>query len=169
MLKAKEDYPEWLPVKLADPRVATVDQLIYGMKLIVEIEGPILASRVFHVLARAGGLGRIYGPTRKLLLRALETALKRGVFISEQEIEDDPWSFVLRLPSQEAVLVRSLGSRSLHEVPMAELAEVMLEVRVQNELISKEELFRRVLKEYGLLRLTEATKARLDFVLRAWF
>ena len=52
---------------------------------------------------------------------------------------------------------------------MAELAEVMLEVRVEDDLISKEDLFRRVLEEYGLLRLTEATHARLDFVLKAWF
>ena len=169
MMKPKEEYFEWTPVRIADPRVATADQLIHGMELIVETEGPILASRVFHILARAGGLGRIYEPTRKRLLFALQTALQRRIFMSEKEIEGDPWSWVLRLPSQKAVRVRSLGARTLHEVPMVELAEVMLEVRVQNDLISKEELFRGVLEEYGLLRLTEATNARLDFVLRAWF
>ena len=45
----------------------------------------------------------------------------------------------------------------------------MLEFRVKNELISREELFRKVLAEYGLTRLTEATRKRLDFVLKTWF
>lgn len=166
---SKEDYPEWAPVRLADPRVATADQSIHGMELIVGTEGPILAARLFHILARAGGLGRVYGPTRKRLLQALQTALQRRVFLSDKEIEDDPGSWVVRLPSQKAVAVRRLGSRTLHEVPAAELAEVMLDFRVESELISKEELFRRVLAEYGLLRLTEATNARLEFVLRTWF
>jgi len=67
------------------------------------------------------------------------------------------------------VRIRTLGSRTLHEVPGAELAEFMLEFRVENELISREELFRKVLDEYGLSRLTEATSNRLDFVLSTWF
>ena len=41
---SKQQYREWAPVKLVDPRVATVEQLIQGMKLIVEAEGPILAT-----------------------------------------------------------------------------------------------------------------------------
>ena len=135
MTSCKEAYPEWTPVRLADPRVATADQLIHGMALIVATEGPILAARVFHLLVRAGGLGRIYQPTRKRLLQALQTALLRRVFLSEKEIEDDPSSWVLRLPSQQAVRLRSLGSRTLHEVPAAELAEVMLEFRVESDLV----------------------------------
>ena len=169
MWSSKEAYPEWTAVRLADPRVATADQLIHGMALIVCTEGPILASRVFHISAKAGGLGRIYEPTRKRLLHALQTALQRRVFVAEKEIEDDPGSWVLRLPSQKAVAVRSLGSRTLHEVPVTELAEVMLDFRVESDLISKQDLFRKVLAEYGLLRLTEATNARLEFVLRTWF
>ena len=45
----------------------------------------------------------------------------------------------------------------------------MLEHRVQNDLISKEELFRQVLAEYDLLRLTKATTERLEYVLKTWF
>ena len=57
----------------------------------------------------------------------------------------------------------------MHEVPGSELAEFILEFRVENELISRQELFRKVLAEYGLSRLTEATTNRLDFVLNTWF
>ena len=89
--------------------------------------------------------------------------------VAEQEASDDPATWILRLPTQPPTRVRTLGSRTLHEVPAAELAEYMLEFRVQNELISREDLFRKVLHEYGLTRLTEATTNRLDYVLDTWF
>ncbi len=100
MLSSAEEYPEWPPVRLADPRRATADQLIHGMALIVGTEGPILAARVFYILAKAGGLGRVYEPTRKRLLQALRSAIQRRVFLADKEVEDDPASWVLRLPSQ---------------------------------------------------------------------
>ena len=165
----KEEYREWPPVKLVDPRGATVEQLTHGMLSIVAVEGPILASRVFNIYARAGGLGRIYEPTRKRLVLAMRHALSNKTLLSEIEASEEPSTWILRLPSQPAVCVRSLGSRTLHEVPAAELAEVMLEHRVANDLISKDELFRNVLEEYGLLRLTKATTDRLEYVLGTWF
>jgi len=75
----------------------------------------------------------------------------------------------LRRPTQDRVCVRDLGSRTLHEVPAAEIAEIILEIRIRDELISREQLFREVLAEYGLVRLTEATTNRLDYVLKTWF
>ncbi len=166
---SKDAYREWTPVRLVDPRGATVEQLIHGLELIVEAEGPVMASRVFTIFAKAGGLGRIYEPTRKRFILALKDALRKGVFLSEREASEDPGTWILRPPSRQAVHVRELGSRTLHEVPATELAEVMLEIRVQIELISKEELFRQVLEGYGLIRLTAATTDRLDYVLATWF
>ncbi len=157
----KETYVEWTPTRLVDPRSANVEQLIHGMEQIITVEGPVLASRVFQIFSKAGGLSRIYGETRKLFLRALQTALHNGAFVSEQEASEDPTTWIVRLPSQERVRIRTLGSRTLHDVPGAELAEFMLEFRV--------ELFRKVLGEYDLSRLTEATTNRLDFVLNTWF
>ena len=165
----KEDYGEWTPTQLVDPREATVEQLIHGMQMIVAAEGPVMASRVFHICAKAGGLGRIHDATRKRFLLALKTALEQRVFVADKEASNDPATLILRLPDQKAVRVRTLGSRTLHEVPAAEVAEVMLEIRAQNDLISKDELFRGVLEEYGLRRLTEATTARLDYILATWF
>lgn len=165
----KEDYVEWTPVRLADPRAAKAEQLIHGMTQILAVEGPAMASRVFQIYARAGGLGRIYDETRRSFLRALRSALDKGIFVAEQEASEDPATWVIRLPSQNRVRIRTLGSRTLHEVPAAELAEFMLDIRVENDLISRQELFRKVLDEYGLTRLTEATTNRLDFVLKTWF
>ena len=75
---------------------------------------------------------------------------------------------VVRLPSQPRVIVRSRGSRTLHEVPASELAGVMLEIPVNHDLISREELFRAVLEEYELKRLTQATENRLLDILKTW-
>ncbi len=166
---SRDAYLEWTPVRLADPRGATVEQLIHGLELIVEAEGPVMASRAFTIFAKAGGLGRIYEPTRKRFVLALKDALRKGVFLSEPEAAEDPGTWILRPPARQAVHVRALGSRTLHEVPALELAEIMLEIRVRNELISKEELFRQVLEGYGLIRLTAATTDRLDYVLATWF
>lgn len=165
----KEDYVEWAPVQLVDPRAANVEQIVHGMNQIIAVEGPVMASRVFQLFSKAGGLSRIYEETKRSFLRALQTAIDDGIFLAEQEASDDPATWIIRLPSQPLVRIRTLGSRTLHEVPAAELAEFMLEFRVENELISREELFRKVLNEYGLTRLTEATNNRLDYVLTTWF
>ena len=166
---SRDAYREWTPVRLADPREATVEQLIHGLELIVEAEGPVMASRAFTIFAKAGGLGRIYEPTRKRFVLALKDALRKGVFLSEREASEDPGTWILRPPSRQAVHVRELVNRTLHEVPALELAEIMLEIRVRTEPISKEELFRQVLEGYGLIRLTAATTDRLDYVLATWF
>ena len=166
---SKDEYRAWAPVRLVDPRFATAAQLIHGMTAIVAVEGPAMASRVFNIFSRAGGLSRIYQATRKGFIAALRRALTEGVLVAEKEASADPATWILRLPSQKTVRPRTLGNRSLHEIPGAELAEIMLEIRAQNELISKEELFRSVLEEYGLIRLTEATTSRLEYVLKTWF
>ena len=165
----KEAYQEWQPESLVDPRGANADQIINGMQQIIAAEGPVMASRVFHLFAKAGGLSRIYDETKRSFLRALQSALDEGTFLAEQEASEDLETWIIRLPSQPRVRVRTLGTRTLHEVPGAELAEFMLEIRVVDELISKEELYRKVLKEYELTRLTEATTKRLDYVLETWF
>ncbi len=166
---SKEAYVEWTPTRLVDPRSAKVEQLIHGMEQIIAVEGPVMTSRVFHIFSKAGGLSRIYGETKKSFLHALRTALDNGAFAAEQEASDEPATGILRLPCQKRVRIRTLGSRTMHEVPGSELAEFILEFRVENELISRQELFRKVLAEYGLSRLTEATTNRLDFVLNTWF
>lgn len=166
---AKKDYVEWIPTRLVDPRAANTEQIIHGMAQIIAAEGPVMAARVFRIFARAGGVSRIYDETRRSFHRALRTALDKGIFVAEPEAAEDRATWVLRLPSQARVRVRTLGSRTLHEVPAAELAEVMLEIRVENEIISREELFRKVLGEYRLTRLTAATDNRLDYVLKTWF
>ena len=73
------------------------------------------------------------------------------------------------VPSQPLVRIRTLGSHTLQEVPDAELTKFMLEFRVADKLISREERCRKVLNEYGLNRLSQATTNRLEYLLNTWF
>ena len=66
------------------------------------------------------------------------------------------WS---RLPNQPEVAVRDLGTRDLHDVPPAEVAELMANLDMAD---NTDELFRAVLQWYGLTRLTQQTEARLQ-------
>ena len=81
-----------------------------------------MASRAFTLVAKAGGLGRIHEARPKRFILALEAALRKGEFLSAQEASEDPWTWILRPPSRQAVHIRELGSRTLHEVPATELA-----------------------------------------------
>jgi len=126
ILISGEDYGEWPAAPLVDPRSAKADQLIHGMAKIVAVVGPVMASRVFQIASKAGGLNRIYDETKRAFLRALQAAIYAGTLVADQEASDDPATWVIRLPTQPPVRVWTLGSRTLHEVPAPELAEFML-------------------------------------------
>ncbi len=81
-----------------------------------------MASRAFTVFAKVGGLVRIHEATPKRFILALQAALRKGEFLSAQEASEDPWTWILGPPSRQAVHVRELGRRTLHEVPATELA-----------------------------------------------
>lgn len=161
-------YPTWVGAKLADPRQATMDQIENGLVDIVALEGPILKERLFSIYAKAADLGRVYSHTLTRLENGLKQALKGKSLIRDVD-EFGPFSEdALRLPDQESIIVRERGPRSLHEIPASEIAEVMLDIRLQHDLISKEDLFRAVLKSYSLIRLTNASEERLTAVLETW-
>jgi hypothetical protein len=161
-------YPEWAGAKLADPRKATMDQIENGLVDIVATEGPILVDRLFSLYAKAADLGRVYTHTHTRLENGLKQALKNKSLTKDVDEFGAFEEAALRLPDQAPVLVRGRGPRSLHEIPAPETAEVMLDIRLQHELISREDLFRAVLKSYGLIRLTKASEDRLEAILETW-
>ena len=65
-----------------------------------------MASRAFTIFAKAGGLGRIHEATQKRFILALQAALRKGEFLSEQEASEDPWTWILRPPSPQAARPR---------------------------------------------------------------
>jgi hypothetical protein len=99
---------------------------------------------------------------------ALQTALEAKHLIASRETFGAHDERVITLPDQPPVSVRERGPRSLHEIPGTEIAEVMLAIRVEHDLIGRDELFRAVLTAYKLKRLTQASESRLNDVLTTW-
>ena len=161
-------YAEWSPVRVADPRAATPEQFLDGFRKICADEGPIIEDRLYALYARAAELGRVYGPVRQKFERALQTALEAKHLIASRETFGAHDERVITLPDQPPVSVRERGPRSLHEIPGTEIAEVMLAIRVEHDLIGRDELFRAVLAAYKLKRLTQASESRLNDVLTTW-
>jgi len=73
------------------------------------------------------------------------------------------------LPDQPEVRVRDLGPRGFADIPMGELAALVLEIRAQDEFIGRDEIYRAVLDHYGLQKLTALVRRRLTKVLEVYF
>ena len=147
-----EPYTAWEPSDPApDPRAAGRSVLMSALLEIVAAEGPILASRAFGLYNKASGGKKLTSIARAPLSGAAYWLAKerRLVLVPADEI---PWQGedVLRLPDTPAVRVRELGPRTLDEVPLDEIAELMRRLDVEDETALK----RAVLETYGLRRLT---------------
>lgn len=112
---------------------------------------------------------------RPLSERALLEGVKAGEITLEREEDseingpDDSVGWVVRLPDQSRVIVRTLGNRGFADIPMSELAALVLDIRASDELMGREEIFRAVLDYYGLQKLTALVRRRLEKVLAVYF
>jgi hypothetical protein len=151
-------YGGWTPHPTPDPRTAGRDAVDAALLEVVAAEGPILASRAFGLVNRAGGGKKL----TSIVLAPLTSSASRLRHHGRLEItpagevpglrED-----VLRLAGTPPVRVRELGPRTLDEVPLDELAELMRRLRVAGAA----ELRRTTLDAYGLVRMTAHAGALL--------
>jgi len=147
----------------------------HGLTEILSYEAPAQALALFQTYAKASGLMKISAPVRKQFERALLAAEKSGAVIIEREAdpeakdETDSVCWITRLPDQPRVIVRGLGERGFADIPMGELAAVVLDIRTADELLGREEIYRAALAHYGLLKVTALVKRRLDKVLADYF
>jgi very-short-patch-repair endonuclease len=157
-----DEYVEWQPRPLEDPRKVSADAVLSGLKSIIDTEGPIVASRACQIYARAAGISRVGSDLRRAFNRALYRAKKTGLFEFEQS-EDDPAirRSVVRLAGEPTVWIRKMGSRSMSEIPESELAAVMQKLLETAPSASDETVFRQMLELYGLQRLRGSTRERL--------
>ena len=100
---------------------------------------------------------------------------KSGEIIVEREPDpesdgpEDSVGWILRLPDQKPVSLRDLGPRGFAEIPMSELAALVLEIRSADEFAGREDIYRAVLDHYSLQKLTALVRRRLDAVLKEYF
>ncbi|CAA9498406.1 MAG: hypothetical protein AVDCRST_MAG53-2256 [uncultured Solirubrobacteraceae bacterium] len=144
-------YGGWVPRPTPDPRTAGREAIGEALEEIVRAEGPVLAARAFGLLNKAAG--------GKKLTSMVRTPISAGAYRLRQQgaIEVVPADAtpgqgdeVLRISGSPAVRVRELGPRTLDEVPLEEIAELMRRLRAAGA----GELRRATLDAYGLRRMT---------------
>ena len=180
-------YAAWQGGGLPDPRTAPVSQIAGHLLDIVSTEGPVTADRAHRLYIRGAGSSKVTQRARAPMEQALgRLTLRAQVVVDELENAGESQQ-VLRLSGTPAVAVRELGERSLYEVPLNEVAELMRRRRaeitggagsgqpahavasvIQQAALRRagpERLKRAVLDAYGLIRMTQAAEQYLTAAL----
>jgi hypothetical protein len=147
-----EPYTAWVVRPLPDPRTAGREAIGPALLEIIDAEGPLLAERAFRLFVKAGGGKALTSVARAPLSGAAHRLRQAGAITMDEQ------SGELRAAGTAAVRVRELGPRTLDEVPLGEVAELMRRLRAAGAT----ELPRAVLDTYGLVRMT----AKADEYLR---
>jgi ketosteroid isomerase-like protein len=154
-----EPYVAWEERPVPDPRTAGRDALMPVLMEIVEIEGPVLAGRAFGLYTRASGGKKLTGAAKAPLTgSAWRLKIQERLAIGRDGATTIDNEDVLRPFGAEPVRVRELGPRTLEEVPLDEVAELMRRLRDGGA----SDLKRAVLDTYGLVRLTARAEQFLE-------
>lgn len=152
-----EPYHEWTPREVPDPRTAGRDVLMPALMEIVEAEGPILAGRAFGLYTRASGGKKLTTAARAPLTgSAWRLKIQERLVIGREGATTIEHDDVLHLAGSPEV--RELGPRTLEEVPIDEVAALMLRLRDAGATDVK----RAVLDTYRLVRLTARADQYLE-------
>jgi hypothetical protein len=161
-----EPYVAWTPTPQGDPRETPRPRIMEAMLAIASAEGPILAGRAYALYNRAAGGKKLTTIARAPLSSAIYwLAREQKVVLTRKE--EIPWQDddVVRLPDTAAVRVRELGPRTLDEVPLDEIAELMQRLGAAHGVRDPAGLKRLVLDAYGLKRLTTRADEYLGLAL----
>lgn len=145
---------------------ATTEEIMDGLEQIVMAEGPLTGERLARCYVNASGGRRIGKLIAKELNSAVTRAERSGRIVTDNPLLQPgikPKTF--RLSDQPAVSLRSLGPRTLDEVPPAEIAAAMHIAEREHGAISDEEIMRTTLWLFGRKTLTQAARDRMDPVL----
>jgi dethiobiotin synthetase len=148
-------YDGWQQHQVGDPRNTPRPEIMQTMLEIIDAEGPMTAMRAYSLYNRAAG-GRKLTSVAKAPLSSAVYWLARENKVALTREADIPWQGddMVRLPDQPPIRVRELGPRSLDEVPLDEIAELVKLIRGVRGTSDPTELKRTVLSTYGLVRLT---------------
>jgi len=141
-------YGGWEPRETPDPRNAGREAIGEALLEIIRAEGPVLAARAYGLLNKAAGGKKLTSLARTPISASAHRLRQQGAIV----IDADPsqGEEVLRIAGSPAVRVRELGPRTLDEVPLAEVAELMRRLTAAGA----GELRRATLDAYGLRRMT---------------
>ena len=181
-------HAAWQGGGLPDPRTAPVSRVAEHLLEIVTVEGPVTDDRAYRLYIKGAGSSKVTQRAREPMGQALGRLTLRGQVVTDEFDNAGSPQQVLRLTGTPAVVVRELGERSLYEVPLNEIAELMGHKRrelmgrsgageqpahVVADVIrqaalrraSPERLMRAVLDAYSLIRMTQAAEQYLGAAL----
>jgi hypothetical protein len=161
-----DPYEAWEEKPTGDPRQTGRSEIMRTILEIVAAEGPMRASRAYALYNRASGGRKLTSVARAPLSSAVYwLAQEQRVVLTRKD--DIPWQAddLIRLPDTAPVRVRELGPRTLEEVPLDEIAELVARIQAARGISDPMELKRAILSSYGLMRLTSRADEYLGLAL----
>nr|WP_255495507.1 AAA domain-containing protein [Nocardia sp. GTS18] len=149
------------PVSPATP----VDTIVDDLLRVVEVEGPVTAGRLRSVFFRNTSDGDA-SDRSAALDRALLAAVQRGVLIVDDFLElPQPQWFTYRSPTQPETRRRTLGARSIEEIPPRELAQILADSADSTGWDDRRALMQRAASDLGQQQLTDRAISMFALVL----
>ena len=168
LFETESDRPPGFP----DPRDGDARGVRKGLTYIVRQHGPMPCHYAYRLYAQNVGIHRISKPIRSVFNKAMASAVRSRVLVEANEYGvRDQMSQIVRLADTPAVVVRPRDGRNLDEIPPSEVAAVMRELSDKAGVIGRmnsESMYRQVLQHYGLVRLTEKTRALLGIAYQVY-
>lgn len=139
-----------------DPRTVGPAEVARGLCKIIEWEGPMLARRAYTVYLKGCGIQRMGKELKRTMNKALQHAIRTGRVEREDEMGTGGLvNSIVRLTGTLPLNVRTLGHRTLEEIPPSEIQAVARYLEAQEGYQTGSEAhLRAILEYYGLVRLT---------------
>lgn len=162
-------YNNWKPRPLPDPRTVPLSAVTKGLVEIIEAEGPIICLRAYNIYKNAAGIQRMTRDVKSVFNKAIKRAILSQVIVENNEYGlNDQIHKVVRKKGCSPVVVRTRGDRTISEILPMEIAELMIKITelMPNTRNDSEALFRLVLKNYNLVRMTSTVRSVLEYALK---
>lgn len=165
------DYSEYSGSPGNDPRSVNTIVVSEGIERIVEVEGPVVAKRVYDIYLRGCGIRRMGHELKSTMNKALAHAIRQGRLVSENEANERGLLFsVVRVNGSPPIRLRTRGPRSFEEIPPSELQVVAVCLADRHGFSSgSDEHLRAVLECFDLKRLTTQVGTTLLEILQRRF
>lgn len=153
-----------------DPREAPIANICTALKEIIQRDGPLTRSSLYHLyIEGCPHLQRSGRSVRDRLNLALRALLKAGEIVQEDELgSGKPEGIIIRAAGTPTVRLRPAGRRKLEEIPPSEIFLVLdrLQIPPADGLPDDEEIFfRKILEHFGYSQLTRTRKKHLQNLL----
>ncbi|MBI3620993.1 MAG: AAA family ATPase [Nitrospirae bacterium] len=165
------DYVAYAGPAGNDPRSVSLDVVSDGIVRIIEVEGPVVAKRVYDIYLSGCGIKRMGKELKRAMNKALAHAIRQGHVVSEDEAGKGGLLFsVVRAKGSPPIRLRSRGPRLLEEIPPSELQVIARYLVERHGFASgSEEHLRAVLESSDLKRLTTQVSTTLLKILERSF